>query len=188
MMDASAKDPARAETPPQEAGFWLFAYGSLMWDPGFAPAETLPARIRGWHRRFDLRSTTKWGSEDAPGLCAVLHPGGSALGRALRVGPEAAAETLAYLDAREAAYRRRRVRLDIGRPAARRLVALTYVVDPLHPRLMRGLPPDEAARMARQGVGTSGSSLDYVRNTVAALAADGARTSDAHRFFAMIAN
>jgi hypothetical protein len=34
----------------------------------------------------------------------------------------------------------------------------------------------------------AGSTFDHVRNPVAALAADGARTSDAHRFFAMIAD
>ena len=26
---------------------WVFAYGSLMWDPGFEPVETVPARVAG---------------------------------------------------------------------------------------------------------------------------------------------
>src|SRR3546814_13308328 len=35
---------------------WFFAYGSLMWDPGFVPREVRPALLRGWHRRFCVRS------------------------------------------------------------------------------------------------------------------------------------
>ena len=27
---------------------WVFAYGSLVWNPGFAPAESVQARLEGY--------------------------------------------------------------------------------------------------------------------------------------------
>ena len=35
---------------------WVFAYGSLMWNPGFAVRETQPARLHGFHRAFCIYS------------------------------------------------------------------------------------------------------------------------------------
>ena len=35
---------------------WIFAYGSLMWDPGFAYAEAQPALLKGYHRSFCVYS------------------------------------------------------------------------------------------------------------------------------------
>ena len=35
---------------------WVFAYGSLMWDPGFAPVEMRHARLPGWRRSFCMWS------------------------------------------------------------------------------------------------------------------------------------
>ena len=32
--------------------FWIFAYGSLMWEPGFAYCEAVPAMLRGYHRQI----------------------------------------------------------------------------------------------------------------------------------------
>ena len=32
--------------------FWVFGYGSLMWNPGFDYAEARHARIVGWRRAF----------------------------------------------------------------------------------------------------------------------------------------
>jgi cation transport protein ChaC len=36
----------------RDTGVWLFAYGSIMWNPGFDFAESAPALLRGWHRAF----------------------------------------------------------------------------------------------------------------------------------------
>ena len=47
--------------------FWVFGYGSLMWDPGFGPVETVKARLEGYSRSFCLRSTRYRGTEEAPG-------------------------------------------------------------------------------------------------------------------------
>jgi cation transport protein ChaC len=159
-----------------------------MWSPGFEPGSVHPARILGWHRRFSRVSVTSWGSPDQPGLCAALHAGGTAWGRILEIPTDGRAAILAYLDDRERAYLRRQVHVEARiAGVARRLTALTYVADPADPTLSPELGPKRAREYARRGIGTKGAAFDYVRNTMLALSEDGHRTSDAHRFFAMIA-
>ena len=33
-------------------GLWIFGYGSLMWEPGFAFVRAERALVTGWHRRM----------------------------------------------------------------------------------------------------------------------------------------
>ena len=37
------------------ADLWVFAYGAVMWDPGFHATEIRRATAHGWHRSFRLR-------------------------------------------------------------------------------------------------------------------------------------
>ena len=158
---------------------WIFGYGSLMWDPGFDPAEARSARLHGWHRRFTVESVQSWGRPGAPGLCLALHPGGSTLGLALRVDAARAAEILAYLDEREDAYRRVPVALHLT--GGDRVEGLTYVSDPSHPRCAAALDDRTRHAMIRTGVGTKGSSAGYLRETVRWLERQGQRRTSMHR-------
>ncbi len=47
--------------------FWVFGYGSLMWNPGFATPETRGARLHGWHRAFCIYSEHYRGTPEAAG-------------------------------------------------------------------------------------------------------------------------
>ena len=51
---------------------WVFAYGSLIWDPGFPVHSRLVARADGWHRSFCMRSVHYRGTAIAPGLVLAL--------------------------------------------------------------------------------------------------------------------
>ena len=64
---------------------WVFAYGSLMWDPGFAHVEAQPALLRGYHRRFCVYSHRYRGTPERPGLVLGLDRGGACKGIAYRV-------------------------------------------------------------------------------------------------------
>jgi cation transport protein ChaC len=66
--------------------FWIFAYGSLIWNPIFPVARRLPARIHGYHRAFCLSSPFGRGTSDRPGLVLGLAAGGSCNGVAFRIG------------------------------------------------------------------------------------------------------
>lgn len=70
--------PARELKPPQGRGFWVFAYGSLMWKPGFEFEEASPALLRGYHRAFCIASTHYRGNPEVPGLVLGLDREGRA--------------------------------------------------------------------------------------------------------------
>lgn len=173
---------------PEEATgpLWVFAYGSLMWEPSFPCAEVRPALLRGYHRALCILSIRNRGTEACPGLVLGLDRGGSCAGRALRVTPGHHAATLAYLEVREMAtssYRPKLlpVRLDGGECVQ----ALAFVADPQHRQYVGTLPAEEAAVLVRQGRGSYGNALDYLRNVVAHLDAIGIADGPLHRVLAL---
>jgi cation transport protein ChaC len=165
---------------------WVFAYGSLMWRPDFPFVEVRPARLAGYHRSLCIRSTHYRGTPARPGLVLGLDRGGSCLGRAFRVAPAEAEAVLRTLHEREMitnVYLPRflPVLLDDGR----RVPAWAFVVDRGHAQYWRGDQP-AAALMVRTGVGSAGSSRDYVADTVRHLDQLGIRDSALHRLLRVI--
>lgn len=163
---------------------WIFGYGSLIWDPGFAPAETRRAWVSGYARSFCMRSTQYRGTEAAPGLVLALdeHPGAECGGLALRVAPADHDEVIACLRARELvteAYREAilPVRLDDGR----QIEALTYVMRRDHPQYAGGLDLAQQARIIARAQGRRGPNADYLFNTAAHLAEIGLADADLNR-------
>ena len=149
--------------------FWVFGYGSLMWDPGFPHVECRPARLDGYHRAFCIYSYRYRGTEARPGLVLGLKPGGTCLGRAFRVAGKDTAPVLAYLEDREMTsyvYRQMELPVAIG---ARREHATTYVADDSHPQYACGLSPEDTARLILRGAGERGPNIDYLENTLAHL-------------------
>lgn len=167
----------------------IFAYGSLIWRPGFAYEARHPALLRGFHRRFCLQSRFYRGTAEAPGLVLGLDRGGACRGLAFRVRAEDALAVLDYLDSREnlndeVVYTRRRLPvrlLDSGRQA----MAITYVANRAHGSYCRPSPDLAAAAIAR-GIGTAGANRDYLLNTLAHLAALGVRDAGLDRIAALL--
>src|SRR3954453_3189025 len=65
---------------PKGAGWGVFAYGSLLWNPVSPVAAMRPATVRGLHRLFCLWSLASRGTPDAPGLVLGLDRGGMCRG------------------------------------------------------------------------------------------------------------
>lgn len=154
------------------APMWVFGYGSLMWDPGFAFAERRLARLEGFHRSFCMRSIHHRGTPEAPGLVLALDAarGAACHGVAYAVAPDAAEATLDYLRARElisSAYleTRQAVRLADGAE----VVAVTFVIDRAHGQYCGGLPLEEQAGIIARAVGGRGPNTEYLWNTAAHL-------------------
>jgi glutathione-specific gamma-glutamylcyclotransferase len=163
--------------------FWVFGYGSLMWRPGFAYLERVPARLVGLHRALCVFSFVHRGTPERPGLVLGLDRGGMCRGIAYRVAATARAATIDYLRSREqvtSVYLEIMRQIELEEPARRRVRALCYTVDRSHVQYAGRLTLAESLHHVRQGHGSSGPNRDYVLETVRALEALGYRESDLH--------
>jgi glutathione-specific gamma-glutamylcyclotransferase len=181
-----------AERMVAEAGagpFWIFAYGSLVWNPGFEVAEQRHATAHGWHRRFSMKMTRWRGTPEQPGLMLALEHGGSCDGLLLRLPDDAKVAELAKALDREIDgpadliyLRWLNVRTETG-PCR----ALTFWAHPKgfhldeHPNL------DDAAHMLARACGHFGSGAAYLYNTVAKLAEHGIYDRNLWRLQDMVA-
>lgn len=69
---------------------WVFAYGSLMWDPAFHFTEVRRATLEGYARRFILIERNGGrGSPESPGVMAALDRGPCCNGLLFRIAEEA---------------------------------------------------------------------------------------------------
>lgn len=145
---------------------WVFGYGSLIWNPGFAYLRAEKALLRGAHRALSIYSHRHRGTPERPGLVFGLSRGGSCLGVAFEVASERWPETFDYLQAREqdrGVYREawRSVELADGT----RVQALAYLVNERHPQYAGRLDLAEQVRLIGRSAGESGRNTEYVRNT-----------------------
>jgi len=146
--------------------FWVFAYGSLMWRPGFSFVERHPALIHGFRRRLCILSDHYRGTAEKPGLVLGLDAGGACRGVAYRVCAADSVGTHEYLRARElfgGVYDEQWHPVELD--DSRRIEALCYVAKTDHPRYAKELPREEVLALVRQGVGTMGPDTEYVLAT-----------------------
>lgn len=187
-----ARSPANASANDRTAetgDLWVFAYGSLMWRPGFAFEEAVRARVTGYSRRFCVTSVHHRGSPLRPGLVLGLDGGGVCEGLAYRVPATAARATLAYLRAREqvnGVYREVRVPVELEGQTPRTVRAVAYLVERAHPSYVGRLPLAAQARLISAARGISGVNLDYLVNTLDHMRALGIRERELERLLALI--
>jgi cation transport protein ChaC len=149
---------------------WLFGYGSLIWNPGMPAAETVRARVRGYHRGLYLWSRVNRGTPEQPGLVLALDRGGSCTGMAFRLAGVGAWPHL------EALWRRE-MPMGSYRPAwlpcwlsdGRRIEALAFVMRRDVPTYTGKLSDDIIKAVFGCARGRYGTTLEYVRRTVEAL-------------------
>ena len=161
----------------QQGEYWVFAYGSLIWNPGFEYLEARIARLDGYQRRFGLTSRHYRGTADFPGLVLGLDwaPGHSCTGVALRVCPTKDLSVREYLAERELvsyAYFETLypvVLLDDGPGQNEPRDAICYVLDRSHTQYAGDMDADEQARIIAKAVGPSGPNVDYLMNTLSRL-------------------
>jgi cation transport protein ChaC len=162
---------------------WVFGYGSLMWRPGFAYLERVPARLIGLHRALCVFSFVHRGTPERPGLVLGLDRGGMCRGIAFRVAAAARTATIDYLREREqvtSVYVETMRQIELEEQTRRRVRALCYIVDRSHVQYAGRLTLNESLHHVRQGHGKSGPNRDYVIETVRALEALGYREGDLH--------
>jgi cation transport protein ChaC len=159
-----------------EGPVWVFAYGSLMWNPLLACAEQRTATLAGWHRSFCLRSISGRGRPERPGRVLSLQPGGEVQGLALRLDEATACDELRLLWTREmasGAYRPTWMPVTLSDGVA--ITAIAFVADPDHPLHEPDETPETVARLVEVAAGAFGPNIDYVRALAKTLAERGLR-------------
>jgi len=172
-----------------EHDLWVFGYGSLMWRPGFPFEEARRARVTGYRRCFCIYSVHHRGTAHRPGMVLGLDRGGACFGIAYRVAAARVAETVAYLRSREqvnGVYREAHLPVEITEGEHREVLALTYIVERMHPSYAGQLPIGRQARIIRGARGISGVNLDYLVSTLRHLAELGIRERELERVLALI--
>ncbi|MEW6706186.1 MAG: gamma-glutamylcyclotransferase [Pseudomonadota bacterium] len=154
---------------PDRGDAWVFAYGSLIWNPTFEFVEKQVALVQGWHRRFCLWIRTGRASPEAPGLTLALDRGGSCRGIAFRIDKKQVEEELLMLWRREMAsgvYEARWVNLSLEDGSDRQVKAVTFVANRRHARFTNLLSDAEIAERIAVARGPFGSCHEYLMNTI----------------------
>ena len=152
----------------------IFAYGSLIWNPGFAVSDRRRATAPGWHRQFSIPLDHFRGSPEQPGLMLALASGGSCEGLILDIAPGTERDSLRAvlkreLVARELAANARWIEVETAEGHSE---ALTFYADPVDIPLTR-LPVEEQARLLSRANGVAGSGCEYLLRTAEGLEAAG---------------
>lgn len=145
-----------------------------MWRPGFAYVERQTATLHGRRRAFCIYSVHHRGTYERPGLVLGLAPGGAVRGAAYRVPESDWAETYAYLREREQpteTYVESRANVRLG--DGRRVETLVFLSDIKHPQWAGALSLERQAQLIAGATGLSGKNVDYLRDLVEHLRAEG---------------
>ena len=160
--------------------FWVFGYGSLLWNPGFMPVRQVKARLHDYHRSFCMLSIHHRGSEEDPGLVLALdaQSGGQCTGVAFQVADEEADRVHEDLRARElisSAYYEDTVELvsDEGE----KIPALAYIINRDHRQYCQ-VDLEKQAQIIARAVGGRGPNTEYLFNTAAHLTELGIKDAD----------
>jgi cation transport protein ChaC len=172
---------------PPGSAWWVFAYGSLLWNPLFPFEDAQPATLSGRHRRFCLWSLASRGTVTQPGLVLGLEQGGSCHGVVYRLPPRCAKDELALLWRREMVLGAYHPLWVTVRCHNKPLVALAFVVDRGHPQYTGKLTLAEQASVLASAAGAFGSSADYLEHARIALITHGIVDPYLERLAAMIA-
>lgn len=157
---------------------WIFAYGSLIWNPTFPWVEARPATAVGWHRSFCIELQNWRGSRTQPGLMMALDNGGRCNGLAYRIGDGADHEqTIGNLVDAEVGYEEdiASIRWLSVRTPNGPVKALTFYAGPRGTGILRKLPLPDVARRLAHACGHVGPGAEYLLNTVTKLEEHGIR-------------
>ncbi|PRY24527.1 cation transport protein ChaC [Aliiruegeria haliotis] len=186
VLDHLHTDDAREATrrdalAGHDGDLWIFAYGSLMWDPAIHFVEVRRARLTGYARRFILKDIYgARGTRENPGLMAALDRGDTCSGLVFRIAAEAVDHETEILWNREKigpGYLPTFVTAETDRGPVQ---ALTFVANHDAPAICPELDPAEQVRFIATGSGFMGSSRDYLANIIDHFNALGIQDPDCH--------
>ena len=178
----------RAALEPWQPGspFWIFAYGSLMWNPEFAWDARHVATLRGYHRAFRIWSRINRGTPENPGLVLTLECGGSCRGLIYRISPDRVQEEMSRIWKREMTYGSyipKWLNCIVGDGAIR---ALAFTVNRTCSGYAGRIPEEVVVEAIASAKGRYGPAYDYLFKTTETLREHGIRDSRVEHLAALV--
>lgn len=150
---------------------WIFAYGSLIWNPLFDYCDRRLVTLKGWQREFCLLAPAGRGTIENPGLVLGLKPKQDSYcrGVAYRLPIDENTESeLLLLWRREMVIGSYIPTWISSQGGDRNLEVLTFVVDPQHSTHV-SWSTEKIVQSLATAKGCLGSSAEYLCNTVRGL-------------------
>ncbi|WP_176441061.1 gamma-glutamylcyclotransferase [Oceanicola sp. 22II-s10i] len=164
---------------------WVFAIGSLIWNPRFPDVERRSAYVEGWRRSFCLGpSLRNRGSPERPGMMLALEAGGECWGVAIRMRHEDRHEALPELLKKEPPNPPGWVDAMTDEGPIR---CIAFHMEPTFPRYCQEPEPEELADILANAVGTRGTMADYLLRTAIELEKAGIHDPHIWRLQEMVA-
>jgi len=166
--------------------FWIFAYGSLMWNPSFTYDARHVATIRGYHRSFRVWSRINRGTPEKPGLVLTLECGGSCRGLVYRIPADLVQEQMNLIWKREmnyGSYRPRWLNCLVGDETIR---ALVFTVNRHCSGYTGQLPIEATVEAIASAAGKYGPAHEYLFRTNETLREHGIRDSRVEHLAALV--
>ncbi len=168
---ASIRTTLQQQSTPE---LWIFAYGSLIWNPLFEYLERCVVTIDSWQRQFCLFAPVGRGTIENPGLVLGLEPGDCCQGVAYRLPVNDNLESeLLLLWRREmvvGSYIPTWIRAEFR---SQKIEVLAFTVNARHPVYVNNLSTTEIVESLATAKGFLGSSAEYLCHTVRGLLAEG---------------
>ena len=157
----------------KRSDLWLFAYGSLMWNPSFPFRERISAHVFGYHRSFCLWSRINLGTPEKPGLVLALTRGGSCRGFAYRIARDRIRSVMPELWQREMLFGSYRPSWLPCHLPDRIVPALAFVINPQASGFTGRMCEVHRVRSIANAAGRYGTAAEYLFRTVESLDALG---------------
>jgi cation transport protein ChaC len=149
---------------PLPENLWVFAYGSLLWNPEMDIIESRRALLPGYKRGFNLLSTVHRGTPEDPGLVLSLRNGGHCEGLVFRVNRETRDADFTNLWLREMVSLFYQPKWCDVETAKGTIKAITFVAD-MESEQFVDFDDDTTAQMIHHAHGERGPNIDYFTNT-----------------------
>ncbi len=164
QREASLKEALARYGPGDDA--WVFAYGSLMWNPVIEYAEAAPCLVEGLRRSFCFWTPMGRGTPELPGLMLALEEGGRCEGIAYRLARHQVRSELAIVWNREMLFGVYKPRWIQGKLRdGRTVTVIAFEVDTAHCQYVGDLSMERKAHHIAFAEGRRGACRDYLVNT-----------------------
>ncbi|MBN8892188.1 MAG: hypothetical protein BGP12_04585 [Rhodospirillales bacterium 70-18] len=157
--------------PEHGDGLWVFAYGSLIWNPLIHHTARRLAHVPGWRRSFCLSTKAGRGTPDNPGLMLGLRSDGAhglgCTGAVFRIAEELLEQELDILWRREmvaSGYIPRWVPIEDAAGGALG-AAIAFTINPKGPTYCGDLPEADVVRRLATARGGLGTAAEYLFRT-----------------------